>query len=140
MKSQRTKNGYLIKVDPSEDIVTKLLSFAREQNIRGASFTMIGAVSRVELGYYVLAEKKYYWKVFEGTIEIVSGTGNIAWMGSEPVIHLHGVFSGTDFATFGGHVRSATVSAACEIVLHLHEEGIVRAGDEYTGLNLWKLD
>jgi len=139
MKSLSTKDGYLISIEPKEEIVSTLVQYARSKNIKSATFTAIGAVSSTELGYYELSEKQYHWKNFEGTIEIVSAIGNIAWLFDEPVIHLHGVFSGTDFSTFAGHVRSATVSAACEVVLTVYDEKLTRAYDEETGLNLWKL-
>ena len=139
MKSRKTDDGYILSVLPGEDIIIELMAFSKSENIPSAVFSAIGAVSCVELGYYELKEKQYHWKTFEGTIEIVSATGNIAWLLDAPIVHMHGVFSGTDFQTFGGHVRSATVSAACEVVLTTQKEKLLRAYDEETGLNLWKL-
>lgn len=139
MKSRETKNGYLVSIEPGEEVVLKLSEFAKNNKILSCTFTAIGAVSEVELGYYELSEKQYYWKKFEGTIEIVSAIGNIAWLDDKPIVHLHGVFSGTDFIAFAGHVRSATVSAACEVVITTHDEVLNRSYDETTGLNLWNI-
>ncbi len=139
MKSRLTETGYLISIEPSEEIVSTLVEFAQKNNILSGTVTTIGAVASVELGYYELTEKQYRWKTFKGTIEIVSATGNIALLEGKPIVHLHGVFSGTDFVAFGGHVRKAVVSAACEVVLIVHGEQLRRSFDEATGLNLWDL-
>lgn len=140
MKSQKTAQGYLLSIEPGEDIIATLNVFAVEEKIPAGTFSAIGAVLGVELGYYELSEKQYHWKVFEGTIEIVSATGNIAWLDGSPIVHMHGVFSGTDFIAFGGHVRRAVVSAACEVVLVVHDDKLIRSHDDVTGLNLWNIE
>lgn len=137
MKSRTTVIGYLLSIEPGEEIIEILITFARQKNITAGTFTAIGAVSAVELGYYELLEKQYHWKQFDGTIEIASAMGNIAWLHEDPIVHMHGVFSGADFNAFAGHVKSAIVSAACEIVLTTHADKLERKFNEYTGLNLW---
>lgn len=139
MRSRETNAGYLISIEPGEEIISTFGNFAERNNILSGTLSAIGAVASVELGYYELAEKQYHWKTFEGTIEIVSATGNIAWLEGKPIVHLHGVFSGTDFVAFGGHVRRGVVSAACEVTLTVHGEQLRRSFDEATGLNLWDL-
>lgn len=103
------------------------------------TFTIIGAVSHIELGYYTLAEKQYHWKTFDGEFEILSGVGNIALHDGKPMIHLHGAFSGTDFAAFGGHVRNAIVAASAEVMAVAGEGTLERKFDEASGLNLWDI-
>lgn len=137
MKSRQTDMGYLISIEPGEDIIATLTDFVGNKGIGAGALTLIGAVSVVELGYYNLTLKQYHWKKFTGMFEIVSAMGNIAWLIDEPIVHLHGVFSDTDFATFAGHIRSATVSAACEVMLTVHSDRLERKFDEKTGLNLW---
>ncbi|KKU79410.1 MAG: hypothetical protein UY04_C0010G0027 [Parcubacteria group bacterium GW2011_GWA2_47_7] len=141
MKSRHTEKGYLILIEPGEEIVSTISAFVVANNIAAGTFTAIGAVSSVDLGYYELAEKEYHWKNFQGTIEIASGIGNIAWLDDDtPIVHFHGVFSGSDFVAFAGHVRHAIVSAACEVVLIDYRDRLLRKMDKTIGLNLWECD
>ncbi len=139
MKLRKTAQGYLASFEPGEEIISGLADVTIREEIQSATFTAIGAVSFVELGYYELSEKQYHWKKFEGTIEVVSAMGNIAWLLDTPIVHMHGVFSGTDFQAFAGHVRKAVVSAACEVVIVVYQEKLLREYNKDVGLNLWKL-
>lgn len=117
-------------------MIQGLSGFAVEQKINGASFTAIGASGEVILSYYNLTEKKYEDHILKEEMEIVSVTGNIAWMKNTPVIHAHGVFADKGLTTRGGHIKKLIVSATCEVSLFLFDEPAHRCFDETTGLNL----
>ena len=139
MKVRKTTTGYVLRLETGEEIIHALETFAQEHAVGMGAFTIIGAVSHVELGYYTLAEKQYHWKTFDGEFEIISGVGNIGILDGKPLIHLHSTFSGTDFAAFGGHVRSALVAASAEVMVVAGEGTLERKFDEASGLNLWNV-
>ena len=139
MKAQKTSKGYYCLLETGEEVVSTLEQFVKANDIRMSSFTMMGAVSHAELGYYTLSEKQYHWKTFDGEFEILGATGNVTNFQEEPVIHLHTTLSGADFIAFGGHVRRAIVAATCEIVMTTEEGTLERTFDDRVGLNLWKL-
>lgn len=144
MRSRNTTNGWLLCFETGDELIEALRQFATTHNISCGTFTAIGAASEVELGFYDLPNKTYYWKTFSGMFELTSGIGNISKHVSAPlddktVIHMHGTFADADYRVFGGHVRKLVVGATVELVLCVSSEPLLREYDEKTGLNLWKL-
>jgi uncharacterized protein len=131
-----TQTKSVMKIERGEDCIGVLKSFAKERD-RSFTFTIIGACSLVELSYYNLEKREYFSKVFnEGSIEIVSVLGNIAWHAEGPLLHAHGVFSDESYKTFGGHINRLIVSVTGEVVIDWLPEKIYKKYDEHTGLNL----
>ena len=110
--------------------------FCKEYHIEAAFFHALGAAGEVELAWYDLGAKQYVTALFKEDLELISLTGNVSKLGNELVLHSHGVFSGKDMETKGGHVNKAVVSGALEIILTRIEGSIDRAYDDETGLNL----
>ena len=110
--------------------------FCKEYRIKAAFFHAIGAVGEVELAWYDLGAKQYVTALLQEDLELISLTGNVSMLGSDFVVHSHGVFSNKAMKTKGGHVNKAVISGACEIVLTRVEGSIGRAYDDETGLNL----
>ena len=58
MKWKRLDSGgeknFVLLVEPGEEVMAGLLSFANEQRMAGAHFTAIGAFERVTLGFFDL--------------------------------------------------------------------------------------
>src|SRR3989338_1701867 len=100
----------IIRIDKGEDCLSVLTSLAEEKNL-SFTFSIIGACSLVELGYFTPKTKEYFSKEFNAdSIEILSVNGTVAWFEGEPVIHAHGVFSNEKYETFGGHVVKLVIS------------------------------
>jgi predicted DNA-binding protein with PD1-like motif len=131
-------NTTLIRFDKDEDIIQGLVAFAKEQNLSGATFSIIGAAKKVILSYYNLDEKTYEDHTLQQDVEITGIVGNIAWMDNEVIIHAHGTFADKNLLIKGGHIKSLIVSATGEVVLQILQTKLVRAFDEETGLNLLK--
>ena len=136
MQYVKVKDGYLLRLDKGEEIVSQITSFAKEKSINSGFINALGAVGSIELGFYHLDRKEYVWKKFEEDLEIASLSGNIAELDIEPVLHLHGVFSADSFETIGGHVKSAVVGATCEVFISDFEIPLSRKKSEEIGLNL----
>ena len=131
-------NAYVLSGKRGEELLDGIKEFCKEYRIEAASFHAIGAANEVELAYYDLGEKQYVKALFQEDMEIVSLTGNVSKLGSELVVHSHGVFSNKAMETKGGHVNKVVISGACEIILTRLKGKIDRALDEDTGLNLMR--
>lgn len=115
MRHQRLDHGYLLRLDAGEEIVDALRRFAKEQGIRAASFSGIGAVGECELGFFVRETRSYVRRVFTGDHEILALTGNLSVLDGEPFPHAHLILAGDDFVAHGGHLFSGLVTVTCEI-------------------------
>lgn len=140
MQSKRVNDGFLLKIEKGEEIISSITRFAKENNIIAAHIHAIGAVSAVELGFYHLNKKEYRFKRINKNLEIASMTGNIALFENEQTIHAHGIFSDENFVCLGGHVTNATVSATCEVYLTNFNSPLVRKENHEIGLKLLDLD
>lgn len=119
-----------------ENLFDELEDYAKRHNLGGAWLSGLGGAEVVELGFYDLASKQYLWQRYEKALEIVSLTGNLAWVDQKPFWHIHGVFSDKDMSTVAGHVKFLQVGLTCEILLTPLEQSYGRKHDDETGLKL----
>lgn len=130
-------DGYILRLEKGENLLETLMQFLKREGINGGTISGIGSCDKVVLGFYHLESKAYEWRTINEALEIVSLTGNIALVESEPFIHMHGVVSDSAFQTYGGHFKDATVGATCEIVIRpFGNVRLERNFDEATGLKL----
>lgn len=140
MQYRKTETGYILRLLHGEALPETILAFAKEKGVRGATFTILGAVVDPELGFYHLETRAYSWKRFSGDFEIASGVGNIALVDDEPFLHLHVAISDEEFRAYGGHLKNGKAGATCEVALTVFSEPLVREMDDAVGLRLWRLD
>lgn len=140
MKFIKIENGYILRLNHEEKLVESILSFCEQHKVNTASVSGIGGVSVVELGYYDLSRKEYYWRNFYGLFEITSLMGNIAIVDSKPFLHSHMTISDTNFQVFGGHLKEAVVGPTCELMINTHDKNITRMVDDDIGLKLLNLE
>ncbi len=76
-------------------------------------------------------------KTFAEQMEITNLTGNISRKGGEVYLHLHITASRRDYTCIGGHLLTARVNGACELVVERFSCEAGRRFDEETGLNLY---
>ncbi|MDR2909727.1 MAG: DNA-binding protein [Oscillospiraceae bacterium] len=129
-------SGFVLRLDPGEEILACLRELCEQEDIGLGSVTGLGAVDYVEAGLYELATKSYRKNVFEGEAEIVSLTGNISRMSGECYLHCHIAVSDETGATRGGHLNEARVSATAEIFVTVTQGEVGRKKDPQTGLNI----
>ena len=131
---------YFVKIEKGEEVYETLKEFCKKQKITAGTISGLGAVNKIELVLYNTKDKKYYSKIFSGEdFEIASLTGNTTTMDKEAYLHLHIVISDKDMKAYAGHMKSAVVSAACEVVIITAKGVIEREYNEEIGLNLLKL-
>ena len=139
MKAFPLGDGFLLRLDKGDEIITSLTDFAEKEKISFASVSGIGAAGKAVLAIFDTKKKQYIEREFVGDLEIVSMMGNITISDNKPKAHLHCCISSHDYLARAGHLVSATVSVTCEIVLNVFEKRIERKKDEATGLMLLKL-
>lgn len=126
----------ILRFDEGEEVMAAVADFAAQEGISAAWLSAIGSCKEVELGYYGLAEKKYYNKVVTQELEVLDASGTIAQLEGKPALHLHGVLGDKNYQTIGGHIHRLVANATIEVFIHKIEGEIKRTKDEATGLNL----
>lgn len=119
-----------------EDLFEKLITFVNQYKLNGAWLQGLGSSRSATLGFYSPETKEYQWQTYTEPLEIVSLQGNLAWVDDEPFWHVHGTFSGPDYASVSGHVKSLTVGLTLEVLITPLSARFTRTHDENTGLNL----
>lgn len=133
--------NYTLRFDKGEKFVGLLVEFVKEHNIKGGWIIGLGGLAWVELGFYDLNTQEYQWSKFDEPLELANLTGNIAWQGNEPVLHLHATIADASFHAKAGHLKEAETAGTVEIFIHrwLHDKSLARQKDNNTGLNLLEL-
>ena len=127
---------YVMRLDPGEEIVEKVLWLAAVEEIKLATVTGLGAVDNVTLGIFSPDTKQYKANLFHADFEIVSLTGTITTQKNRPYTHLHMAVGDLSARVFGGHLNRAVVSATAELVIQTIPGQVDRQPDPQIGLNL----
>ncbi|HEY3175394.1 MAG TPA: DUF296 domain-containing protein [Candidatus Polarisedimenticolia bacterium] len=122
-----------------DEVIAALQGLAKKEAIPSASVTGLGAIREVTLAFYDRIAREYVEKRLTEDLEVASMVGNIAWLGDEPIVHLHGVVSRRDATTAAGHIMRAVVSVTLEVMLVIHPVRLARRADPDIGLNLLDL-
>jgi predicted DNA-binding protein with PD1-like motif len=140
MKIRRNETGFLVVLDAGDEVIVSLKKLADAERIGEASFTAIGAVRDVVLGYIDLESKSYLRREFGAeSMELVSAIGNLARLDGEPVVHCHATVGDREMHVYGGHLFQAVASLTVEIFLRVYDGEIVRQFDPDSGANTIRL-
>ncbi len=138
MDYKKFEDKYILRLNKGDEILESLESLVKKENIRLASVTGIGALGKAEIGLFNSRKKKYFSKVFQEDMEIVSLNGNISEMNGEPYLHLHIALADESLKLVGGHLNYGLISLTGEIIVDTIKGEIDREFDEEVGLNLIK--
>jgi hypothetical protein len=138
MKSTKTADGFLVRCEIGDEVVSTLSEFAAANGIHSGTIIGIGALKNPELGFYDIHTKTYIRKKLDGDFELVGLSGNFARLGADTILHCHAAFSDTEFRVIGGHLFSAGVAVTGEFYIRPGGVEIERGPDPVTGLNLIK--
>ncbi|MEM0011174.1 MAG: DNA-binding protein [Candidatus Bathyarchaeia archaeon] len=136
MKGQRE---FLCKLPYDSDLLLALKDLARKLGVKTGIFMLLGALKNATLLYYIQSEKKYTKLTFDFPLEIVSGSGNIAVMNDDLIIHAHIVLADKEGKCYGGHLTEGSRVFSCEVYLRELSPTIQRKYDVTTGLNLYDI-
>lgn len=139
MQYLKVRNGYVLKLETNEEIMTTLKDFVIDKKIKSAFLYGIGAGKELTLGYYDSKKKMYHKRAFVEEYELASLIGNISYLENDPIIHIHCTISPENFIAYSGHLFAGKVAATCEIFISLLDKKLFRKTDSKTGLNLLNL-
>ncbi|MBP3203397.1 MAG: DNA-binding protein [Bacteroidales bacterium] len=130
---------YIVSLDNHVELVEALAAFCRKKGIKAGQISGIGAVSEATFRFLDPATKQYVDKTFAEQMEITSIAGNISEKDGQVYLHIHLTCSRRDYSCVGGHLLSARINGACELLIDaFHTTFVGRYADEETGLNLYK--
>ena len=137
MRVYEEERGLLVLLQRGEKLVAGLTQLAKDRGLRGAGLSALGALCDVELGYYVLHDKRYERITLADDLELLSLTGNVTLKDGAPFVHVHASLGDREFRARGGHLFEATVGASVELRVERWSAAPVRKPDEAIGLALW---
>ncbi len=140
MKYQEVEPGiYLIRLDKGEEVIERITSFARENNIKAGIFSGIGGIINASIANYSNALRQYITKTYKNMLEVGHCSGNISVQddGDEPQIHAHVTASNEQDGVVVGHLFGATVEITMEIYLRSFNMTLSRKFDPETEYRIW---
>lgn len=115
-----------------DDLLESIKAVVHEHEVKAGMLTVIGAVDRVQYGFYHPQKKSYTNLSWEPTaesspaLEITSCMGNVALLDDNIVVHAHIIFTGEKGEIMGGHLlEGCRVNPTAELTL-LKAGGILR--------------
>lgn len=142
MQAVQIHNGTFAVLEKGEDFFPTIVQYCEAHDIHWATLQGIGALEDVEIGYYDLEKREYFFRKEAGPFEVASLSGTISEIeGERPIVHAHAVLSRCDesLECIGGHLRRATVAVTLEVSMWEVTQPLIRRPDEETGLNLINL-
>jgi predicted DNA-binding protein with PD1-like motif len=136
IRDQGPVRTFVVVLDPGEEVVACLRTFATEENLIAAQVTAIGALSDVVLGFFDPEAKAYHATPVREQVEVLSLLGNVAQHRGKPKVHAHIVVGKRDGTALGGHLVEAHVRPTLEVVVEEAPHHLRRETDEATGLAL----
>ena len=139
-KKVNKSDRYIVSLDNHVELMEALTAFCKHVGIITGQVTGIGAISEATFRLYDPATKQYVDKTFAEQMEITNITGNISHKDKEVYLHVHATCSRADYSCVGGHLLSARINGACELLVdQFGDTEVGRKYDEETGLNLYDL-
>lgn len=138
MEYIRFGSKLIVRLDKGEEILESVKYLCRENSIKLASVSGIGAVNKVNIGLFRQETQEYFTKEISGDLEIVSLAGSISQMDGEVYVHLHIIVTDHSYQAFGGHLNWGRIGATGEIVIDTIDGEIDRQFSKEVGLNLMK--
>jgi predicted DNA-binding protein with PD1-like motif len=136
MKAKKVENGWFVRIDKDEKVMQTLIDFIDEKQIPAGTITGIGALTEVELGYFNRESTTYQRRRFDGIYELLSLTGNIAYVDNKPMVHAHCLLGDADYQVTGGHLFEGTIAVTGEFYIRVFTEKFTRAMNPELKLNL----
>jgi len=137
MEYRKNAQGYILRLDPGDEVVDCLTRLAEREDIALASVTGLGAAKDVTVGLFSVSEKKFYGKRCQGEYEVSALVGNITRKDGAPYLHLHITFGNPAAGeVYAGHLTACVISATAEIFVQVWPGEVGRKFSDDIGLNL----
>ena len=139
MEYRKFSQGYVLRLDPGEEIVASLTRLVEQEQVQLGSVTAIGAANDVTIGIFSTQEKQYHARRYQGDYEISALVGNVTRKEGDPYLHLHiTIGNPVTGEVHAGHLTSATISATLELFLQVWDGQVGREFSDQVGLNLFR--
>ena len=139
MEYRKFPQGYVMRLDPGEEIVEQLTALAERENVRLGCVSALGAANDVTIGIFSTGEKQYYSRRYQGDFEISALVGSVTRMEGKPYLHLHiTIGNPVTGEVHAGHLTSCTISATLELFLQVWDGQVDRQFSDRVGLNLFR--
>lgn len=139
MKFQKFGDRYQIRLYPGDLLTSSLTALLREEGIRYAALSGLGAARHVVIGYYDAVQRDYERHEIDEQMEVLSLIGNCSTRDGEPALHIHATFAHRDLSVIGGHVFEIETNPTLEIWLRVEDARVERIYNEETHLALLDL-
>lgn len=139
MEYRKFNQGYVLRLDPGEEIVSCLTRLVEQEDVQLGTVSALGAAGDVTIGIFNTREKQYYSKRYQGDYEISALVGNVTRKEGEPYLHLHiTIGNPVTGEVHAGHLTAATISATLELFLQVWDGQVGRKFSGQVGLNLFE--
>ncbi len=138
---QSIEKVHYIKFEKDELLLESLTQYAKDNNIKTAEISFIGAVQNVSVMYFNQSKKEYDKHNFEGGHEVLSGLGNVSILEGKPFVHVHMTVADKNGNAYGGHLDEGTKIWLIEAIIKqptFFGKGIERHFDDELCLSVWK--
>lgn len=136
---KRFGNKLVIRLFKGEKIVESLHEVLDKEDVKAGSIRGLGAVKKLDIGYFNPGTKDYKPIIFDEYMEVTSLVGNASRKDGEVYTHLHIVCGREDASTVSGHLNEAEISLTAEIFVDILDGEIGRVFDEEIGINVMDL-
>ena len=138
MEYRKFPQGYVLRLDPGEEIVEQLTALVEREQVQLGSVSAIGAAGDVTVGIFNTREKQYYSRRYQGDYEISALVGNVSRKDGKPYLHLHiTIGNPVTGEVHAGHLTACTISATLELFLQVWDGAVGRKFSGAVGLNLF---
>ncbi|HEX6306998.1 MAG TPA: PPC domain-containing DNA-binding protein [Longimicrobiales bacterium] len=115
-----TDFGFVLILEPGDDVVRCLIQFARDHEIEAALVTGTGTISEIEMGGADASpDRRTRITLPHGACSL---HGSISLVDGEPYPELRGVLTRADCSLLGGRVYQAVCAGRVEIVVRAATE------------------
>jgi uncharacterized protein len=104
-------------LEPGDEAMASIASFAVEHRLGASHFTAIGAFSRAVVAYFDWTTRQYRHIAIDEQVEVLSLIGDIVIERDLPRVHGHVVLGKADATAHGGHLIEGRVRPTLEIVV-----------------------
>ncbi|MFH1645728.1 MAG: PPC domain-containing DNA-binding protein [Candidatus Omnitrophota bacterium] len=134
-----TGRKFIGRFGHKKDLLAEISDFCKKENVRLGVFSVIGALTNVNMGFYDQELKKYTECIsLDKKLEISSCIGNVSLKDNEIFVHAHIALADHEGRAFGGHLMPGSAIFAAEFYIQeLEGNDLVRKDDPETGLSLW---
>jgi len=119
---------YIMRLDPGDELIASLRSFAAEESVQSGHITGIGSTSSAVVSWLDPESGEYVRRKFDEPMEVgnLTGTISVAADDGRPFVHLHAVLAPQELLAYSGHIHEARTGAVMEIFITTFDVKIER--------------